>query len=284
MDRPHVPATSRGFCASPRVLRFRAGAPTRCRRASIAGFATWRSSAAASTGNADAGAGGHRQIARKAANRVALRTAGRRRDGRPGSLRPRRLQARDPRHVAFEHQDRVGIVEIGARRHNRDGRDGRPPGDRWRGRCCTTGIAKRSAKIGERGDRRRFAPGAGGDDQRVFRRGENARRLVDRTVVGAGRRGRNAPRRHVIGKAGQRLGQHLARQRQVDRAFRLAGRRRRARGRPRFRAAAPFLQLVIPFDQLAHHPGLVEHLLRPVDVDVARARQRPPRSTASGRR
>ena len=30
-------------------------------------------------------------------------------------------------------------------------------------------------------------------------------------------------------------------------------------------------QLVVPLHQLAHHAGLVEHLLRPVDAGVARA-------------
>ena len=44
--------------------------------------------------------------------------------------------------------------------------------DKWRWRCSTTGIAKRCGEIAERRDRRRVAPGAGGDDHRPLRLGK----------------------------------------------------------------------------------------------------------------
>ena len=127
-------------------------------------------------------------------------------------------------------------------------------------------------EVGEGCHRGAVAAGAGGDDQRVLGRGQNARRLVDRRRVGAGRRRGKPARRHVIGKAGQRLGQYLARQRQIDRPPGLAGGDGEGAIDNGFELMA-VSQLVIPFDQFAHHPGLVEHLLRPVDVDIAGARQ-----------
>jgi hypothetical protein len=67
-------------------------------------------------------------------------------------------------------------------------------------------------EIGERCDCRRIAPGAGGDDERVLSRRENAGSLVDRTVVGADRSGGDAARRGIVGKAGQGGRQHFTRQ------------------------------------------------------------------------
>ena len=43
-------------------------------------------------------------------------------------------------------------------------------------------------------------------------------------------------------------------------------------------------QFIVPFDDLAQHAGLIEHLLRPVDVDVAGSRKPRSRSVASGQR
>ncbi len=78
------------------------------------------------------------------------------------------------------------------------------------------------------------------------------------------------PRRRIIGKAGQWRGQDFARQCQIDRTLRRAGGDRQGAVDHGFELdAVP--QLVIPFDDLAQHTGLVEHLLRPVDVGVARA-------------
>jgi hypothetical protein len=57
---------------------------------------------------------GHCEIARKSANRIAREQ---RIDAQMDDFasRPRRLKARDPGDIAFEHQDRVGIVEIRGR-------------------------------------------------------------------------------------------------------------------------------------------------------------------------
>ena len=125
-------------------------------------------------------------------------------------------------------------------RHSRDGRDDWPPGDRWRGRCCTTGIANRSARSARAATAARSRPAlavmiSGFSAAARMRAASSIARRV-----GAGRRRGKPARRHVIGKAGQRLGQYLARQRQIDRAFGLAGGERRARGRQRFRAAGRF--------------------------------------------
>ena len=127
-------------------------------------------------------------------------------------------------------------------------------------------------EIGERGDRRRVAAGAGRDDDRVVGRPENTGGLVDRALVGAGRGGGDAARRGVIRKPGQWRRQDFARQREVDRA---AG-RRRGDGEGAVDHGFELLavaQFVFPFDDLAQHAGLVEHLLRPMDVDVARPGQ-----------
>jgi hypothetical protein len=108
------------------------------------------------------------------------------------ALRPRRLEARDPRHVAFEHQDRVGRIEIGRRViAEMAGMVGRQrqmarPVLHHRGR-------KAQGEIGEGRDRRRVAPGAGGDNQRVFGRGEDARGLVDTLRAPPSRSGGGSP-------------------------------------------------------------------------------------------
>ena len=72
-----------------------------------------------------------------------------------------------------------------------------------------------------------------------------------------------APHRHGI------VRQHLARQAEIDRAARLAHRDvERAVDQRADRLARA--QLVIPFDELAHHAALVERFLAPVDRAVAR--------------
>ena len=60
------------------------------------------------------GGGGHRDIAREAADRIAREQ---RIDTEMDHLafRARRLEAGDPRHIALDDEDRVGIVEIGPR-------------------------------------------------------------------------------------------------------------------------------------------------------------------------
>ena len=69
---------------------------------------------------------------------------------------------------------------------------------------------------------------------------------------------------------GDRRGQHLARQRQVDRPLGLGHRQVDGaidRGFEHVRVG----QLVVPFDELAHDAALVAHLLRPVDLAGARS-------------
>ena len=127
-------------------------------------------------------------------------------------------------------------------------------------------------EIGESFDRRRVVPGAGGDEERVFGHREDAGRFLDRALVGARRGGGDAARRAVVGEARQRRRQDFARQRQIDRP---AGRGSRDGKRAvdhRFELLA-VAQFVVPFDDLAQHAGLIEHFLRPVDVDVAGSRK-----------
>jgi hypothetical protein len=62
--------------------------------------------------------------------------------------------------------------------------------------------------------------------------------------------------------------QHLARQRQIDRALRLA-RRHLQRTVDDGLDLIGVAQLVVPFHRLAHHAGLIEHFLRPVNSRVA---------------
>ena len=160
------------------------------------------------------------EIARKSANRIAREQ---RIDAHMDDFasRPRGLKARDPGNVAFEHQDRVRIVEIRGRVIAEMA--GMVGGKRQMARpVLHDRDRKTQGEIAQRRNRRRIATGAGGDDQRIFRRGENSRSLVDRRFVGTGRRGGDPAARHVVGEAGQRRRQHFTRQRQIDRALRRA--------------------------------------------------------------
>jgi hypothetical protein len=82
------------------------------------------------------------------------------------------------------------------------------------------------------------------------------------------RRGRQRARRR-----GRRVrhggAQRLARQHQIDRAAR-RGHRRLVGARDHVGDLPRHAQLVVPFDDLAQHAGLVEHFLRPVDRPAAR--------------
>ncbi len=184
------------------------------------------------------------------------------------AVRRRRLAARRPRHIAIDDEDRVGIVE--QRRRviaEMAGVVGRQR------QVAQTVLDDRDRKtLGEFGERRHrgmVAAGIGGDDQRVLRGGEDPGGGDNRHLVRRRRRGGDPARWRIVGEAGQGLGQHLARQGEIDRPLGRAGRQGQGAIDHGFELSA-VAQLVIPFDHLAQHAGLVEHLLRPVDVGVAR--------------
>ncbi len=84
------------------------------------------------------------------------------------------------------------------------------------------------------------------------------------------RHGGHRARLHRAERIRHRRGQRLARQRQIDRPAR-AGHHDLIGARHHVDDLLRDAQLVIPLHRLAQHPGLVEHLLAPVDVAVAAA-------------
>src|SRR5262249_4039046 len=116
---------------------------------------------------------------------------------------PRRLEPGDPRYIAFEDEDRVGTIEVGARviaemaaMVGGERQMARPVLDDWERKAWN--------KMAERSDGRWIGPGARGDDQRVLGSGKEARGFVDSILVGAGRGSGDAACRHVVGKTGKR--------------------------------------------------------------------------------
>ena len=125
--------------------------------------------------------------------------------------------------------------------------------------------------VGERGERRhrlRRASGRSREDQRELGLGDQRGGLLDRSL--RGHRRARAHRAHALPARRHRgLGEHLARQRQVDRAARLAhGDVDRAVDDGLGRL--PGAQLEVPLHEFAGEAALVEHLLAPVDRAVAR--------------
>ncbi len=104
-------------------------------------------------------------------------------------------------------------------------------------------------------------------------RGEPLRRLLDPSGIGVSPALDLPARRRRDGQLAERLGQHLAREREVDGPARLSHRELERAIHHRLQLGG-LAELVVPLDVLAQHAGLVEGLLRPVDVRVARARQR----------
>ncbi len=145
------------------------------------------------------GGSGHREIARKTADRIA-RKQWIDAEMNDSALGPRRLEARDPRDIAFEDEDRVGAVEIGSRVI---AEMARMVGGKAQMTRTVLHDRDREApsEIGESFDRRRVAPGAGGNDKRVFGRGEDTGRLLDRALVGTRRSGRDAACRAIVREA-----------------------------------------------------------------------------------
>ena len=89
-------------------------------------------------------------------------------------------------------------------------------------------------------------------------------------AAGSGCAGRGTGRGVIAGSSVERRRQRLARQHQIDRPAR-RGHRHLMRARHHVGGLAGHAQLVIPLHDLAHHAGLVEHLLAPVDLARARA-------------
>src|SRR5260370_33941267 len=119
---------------------------------------------------------GHREGAREAADRI---TREQRIDAEmnDSAFGPRCLEARDPRDIALDDEDRVGTVEIGSRIIAEM---------TWMvgGKAQVTRAMlydrdrEAPSEIAERFDRRRVAPGAGGDEERAFGRRGGAGRFL----------------------------------------------------------------------------------------------------------
>ena len=134
-----------------------------------------------------------------------------------------------------------------------------------------------AGELGELLDRFRRAgraAGIGGEQDRIARRQQRIRELVDQARIDAGRLGRAVAfagiGAHVV--VGPDLGEDFARQHQVDRPLRVAL-------HDRVGAADDFLgddagrQRPFPFGVGPHQAALVERLLHEVHVVVARAGQ-----------
>ena len=179
------------------------------------------------------------------------------------------VQARDPGDVAIDDQNQVGLADQPARlephMHFVVGgqRDiARPVGDH-----------RQREALGERGERLRrgrVLAAARGNDQRVLRRPDPIGGPVDRVGVRRGARSGKPARRALIGEIARLLGQHLARQGEIDRPARLVHRHVHRPVDDGLQLAG-VAQFVVPLDHLADHARLVEHLLAPVDVDRPRA-------------
>ena len=182
-------------------------------------------------------------------------------------VRPHRIGRGNPRHVAIQHQDHVGAPDMGrgfiVQMHRmvvgqaKIARDVRHHPDRL-GICE---VAQLPRRVGRAAD-------VGGDDQRVLGAGQKLGGAPNLLRVGVANATRRGPRRRRRGRRRRR--QHLARYGQIDRPL---GCRAGEADRPvdDHLGLLGHAQFVVPFDQLAQHAGLVEHLLRLVDVAAARA-------------
>ncbi len=138
-----------------------------------------------------------------------------------------------------------------------------------------------------RGDQRLDSVGVraarGSDDHRHAR--PSARRSASSSTRARSARGGAGGETAVgsVARPARPSRQHFARQRQVDRALRF-GSSRPQRTIDHVVDLACVAQLVVPLHQFAHHAGLVEHLLRPVDARVARAERAGLRRSACGPR
>ena len=122
-------------------------------------------------------------------------------------------------------------------------------------------------KMGEQ--RHRGGGQRGGDDQRPLGRRDPFGQRRDGFRIGMRRR-RLRARLDRRDRLRQRRRQRLARQHQIDRAARMRHRDFHA-ARDHVAGLGGHAQFVVPLHQFAHHAGLVEHFLRPVNRPVARA-------------
>ena len=178
----------------------------------------------------------------------------------------RMLQAGNPRHVGFEHDHQIGVGEQRARLEAEMHGVARRQADAAR-------IVRdhgNGAALGKSGKHRH----GGGSSVAAMISGRSAAAIHSASVAiafGSGcvaaACGRGFDRRD---RFGERRRQRLARQHQIDRPARMRHRHFH-RTRDHVADLAGHAQFVIPLHHFAHHAGLVEHFLRPVDRPRARA-------------
>jgi hypothetical protein len=212
------------------------------------------------------GVAGHRKVAGKIADPVARED---RVDSHVDDLGAgcRRHRARNPGHVAFEHQDCVGLVHERRGRKSHVHRMVARKAERFRHMAHHW---QREA-LGERRQRR--------DCSFVLAetRGDHERTLCTRQDIGClgngGRVGDHRPCRRLPmpwrAPCRELGGQDLARQRQIDRSPRLAHRDRQRPVDSRVDLLGQ-LDFVVPFHCFANQAGLVQHFLGPVNEQTAR--------------
>ena len=124
-------------------------------------------------------------------------------------------------------------------------------------------------EVDEGVDGPRDPPRPGRHDERRLGRGQDLRGFLDAGRVREPPARHLAPRGRLDGHLLEPLRQDLTRQHQVDRAARLGHRQLQGTVHDRLQVHR-LAELVVPLHELAEHPGLVEGLLRPVDVGVPR--------------
>ena len=177
---------------------------------------------------------------------------------------------RNPRNVGIDHDDEIRVVEV---------RRGIVAEMQWMvvGKVDVCGIGmldhRQRERLGQRDQTRnrcRIAPQHARDDERPLGVRDQPRHRGQRL----GRRRRRHHRRlEFLGRVAEfaiSLGQHLARQAQIDGAARLRHRDRKRAAHHGFELLE-VAQLVVPLDELAHDRALIERLLAPMDQRVAAA-------------
>ena len=185
-------------------------------------------------------------------------------------LGARMLEPGEPRHVGLDHEHRVGRFEM--RRGVEAAVEGMVLGE------VDVGVEllehRRAERLGqrhERGDGPGIAARRLDDDDRIPRRGEDLRRLVDALRRGHERAGLHHARRIGVLDGLLPLGQHLAGQGEIDGALRLGMGEGEGAVHHRLEVGGA-AELVVPLHELAHHGRLVEGLLGPVNGAIAAAR------------
>ena len=174
---------------------------------------------------------------------------------------------RNPRHVRFEHDHQVGVGEQRARLEAEMHRMARRQADRAR----IMRHGRNGAALGKMRQRRH---GVGGSVAAMIS-GRSAAAIHSASVAMAARigvrSGRRRPRLHRSDRLGE-IGATAARAAAPDRPARAdAPSPLPPSARDHVADLVGIAQFVVPLHQLAHHAGLVEHFLRPVDRTRARA-------------